>query len=70
MLPWAQLFSLEYAFIIGFGAVMNTRATLYLGLLNNFLTSVQFAGYAADTQTSYTNIMSGPGLGTPGPAPT
>jgi hypothetical protein len=56
----SQLLSLEFAFILLFSMVFFTRASLYLGLLGEFLSSPKFAAkYSAATQASYVNILSG-----------
>eukprot|EP01052_Picozoa_sp_SAG31_P035859 SAG31_NODE_4385_length_3281_cov_137.482401_4_plen_92_part_00 len=39
-------------FVLLFGVIMNTRATLFLGLLNNFMESAQFEGESTATVCS------------------
>ena len=55
----SQLLSLEFGFILLFSMVFFTRASLYLGLLGEFLSSPAFAArYDAATQAQYVNILS------------
>eukprot|EP01043_Picozoa_sp_COSAG02_P062391 COSAG02_NODE_8597_length_2510_cov_1.579428_2_plen_454_part_00 len=55
----SQLCSLEFGFILLFSMIFFTRASLYLGLLGEFLSSPAFsARYDAVTQAQYVNILS------------
>lgn len=55
----SQLCSLEFGFILLFSMIFFTRASLYLGLLGEFLSSPAFsARYDAATQAQYVNILS------------
>lgn len=54
----AQLCSAEFAFILLFSCIFFTRASLYLGLLGEFLASSRFSQYSSDTQSFYLNMLS------------
>jgi len=56
----SQLLSFEFAFILLFSMVFFTRASLYLGLLGEFLSAPAFAahGFNADDSAAFVNIIS------------
>eukprot|EP01050_Picozoa_sp_SAG11_P030614 SAG11_NODE_9136_length_939_cov_1.395238_1_plen_148_part_10 len=57
---FSQICTKEYMFVLSFGYIMNTRATLFLGLLNNFLVSDQFKEYPAAEKVRSNDLSSCP----------